>query len=170
MATDGKQIQRQRELSMIVMDLKAIWRMSDEFTAFDSDEACLMGVVDNYIGRHWRGELSLIWSYWVNVVVLSLILHFPYTKLEALLQKNNKYPEEMWWFFISSILYHIILAIVVCWQLIGVWRSAQHHITNTGRLHEARIYQVLCGFGWLGWALLMVNLFKVTKAFYEMEI
>ncbi len=81
----------------------------------------------NYFSRHWQGECSLTKSYWLNFIATGILLEF----LLAI------YPEELITstlhdFYIYIALYCITF-IVISWQTVGVWRSADNHIRKTKR-------------------------------------
>ena len=96
-----------------------------------------------YIGRHWRGELSLATSFWINVFLVDFILksaevisfvflHNPTTGTHVTIIHNP---------FVIMILYP--------WQIIGLWRSCEHHIETTGKRFWARTAQVLVALGFI---------------------
>jgi hypothetical protein len=96
-----------------------------------------------YIGRHWRGELSLATSFWINVVLIDFILksaelisaaflHNPLTGTHVTIIHNP---------FVIMILYP--------WQIIGLWRSSERHIETTGKRFWARTAQVLVVLGFI---------------------
>src|SRR5208282_6161526 len=96
----------------------------------------------NYIVRHWRGDLSLPVSYWINGWLLS-------TGYLAGTVSITSYPSP-------SIEYAVGLLIVIAlgfavqvWQLIGIWRSACKHTERRGRKIWACMAQVSVVFGWL---------------------
>ena len=96
----------------------------------------------NYIVQHWRGDLSLPVSYWVNGWLLGIGYMFG-TFLIA-------YQAS------SSIEYAIGLLIVIAlgcaievWQLIGIWRSASKHTERGGRKIWASLARVGVIFGWV---------------------
>ena len=78
----------------------------------------------NYFIRHWRGELSLPVSFWVNLVLLS-ILSIPVTQIVV------PYIQTLFSSVASIIIFRvlctIILIILAFWQPVGVWRSASRH-------------------------------------------
>ena len=77
----------------------------------------------NYFLRHWRGELSLPLSYWLNgilgtIVVTVLVLSFA----SALEDSENSFSFLIYW--LASI---AVVTSVTAWQLVGVWRSAERY-------------------------------------------
>lgn len=84
----------------------------------------------NYITRHWRGDLSLGVSYWVNLFLLTLVIQAAF-RLSAEMK------------FLGGLSYHqaaIALTAMVgasliigLWQLVGTWRSSDKHTARGGR-------------------------------------
>lgn len=78
----------------------------------------------SYIARHWRGEIALPVSYWVNNFLLTLFLVM-FVKAILLSESIVKTPKlamaicVMLWF---------LSAAVTLWQLVGTWRSATKYI------------------------------------------
>lgn len=91
----------------------------------------------NYLLRHWRGELSLGVSFWVNgwlgdipVVLLALG-----TALAA------RIPGWLDAAMIGGAASWAIAVLVSIWQLVGIWRSAGRHVGRGGRRLWARLAQ-----------------------------
>jgi hypothetical protein len=84
---------------------------------------------DSYFLRHWRGELSLGVSFWVNTLLGVIALIAIGTVLgEWVAQSQSNYSVAALWVTIWS----CAIAVLV-WQAVGVWRSAAHHVTATGK-------------------------------------
>ena len=74
-----------------------------------------------YIRRHWRGENSLAYAFWINFLIAVLLAH-------TILERFS--------FLGPGLLYHnlaILLAItlfpfLLVWSSVGVWRSARASI------------------------------------------
>src|SRR5438270_8294619 len=92
-----------------------------------------------YIARHWRGELSLPRSYWVNTVLLNVVV-FPLAIRIFGVAGLAVVHTNVWAGLAFVIAMYVCLLFwllpVTIWQLVGLWRSA----TN---------YQLQGGFG--GW-------------------
>jgi len=78
----------------------------------------------SYFARHWRGELSLPVSYWVNgffltVLILAIIQGIHWDELVA---------TSRLLFSTSAIIVWIVLAAASIWQLVGIWRSADNYL------------------------------------------
>jgi hypothetical protein len=89
-----------------------------------------------YIVRHWRGDLSLGISYWINGVLLSTIVAVPAVIMAS--ADITEYPRLILAGFASLFLLGILLSV---WQYVGIWRSAGRSM----RVLRRRLK-------WLSWA------------------
>jgi len=95
----------------------------------------------NYFVRHWRGELSLPVSYWVNGSLLGL--------LAAAIMVGVEEVAQDWSLQLASgvsILVMVLVLVQSLWAMVGSWRSAIQH-PHRGGSH-----------GWAGTAKVMVVL------------
>ncbi len=92
--------------------------------------------VSNFV-RHWRGELSLKRSFWIN----GLFLDFLFNSAWALSGGPGLY---IYLFFTSTahsgmgslgvqVAYVSLSALFAVWQFVGIWRAAFRHIKETGK-------------------------------------
>jgi RDD family len=79
----------------------------------------------NYFVRHWRGELSLPVSYWVNGAVLGFAGGFAIGFLNAFIYRGSEGRPLLWLSSLVAIWLGLIL--LTAWQSVGVWRSANHY-------------------------------------------
>ena len=79
----------------------------------------------NYFARHWRGELSLPLSYWVNGAVFGCACAFAIGFLNAFIYRGNEGRPLLWLSSLVAIWLGLIL--LTAWQSVGVWRSANHY-------------------------------------------
>jgi hypothetical protein len=89
------------------------------------------GEGSSYITRHWRGELSLPVSYWVNNTLLSIAL------MALLLSAPwRQFVEKSPRLYSAAIVgVWILLFVVTLWQAVGTWRSANTYVgAGKGRL------------------------------------
>lgn len=123
----------------------------------------------SYIGRHWRGEHSLARSYWVNAVLVSLVLQLAVTLAEDSLAELR----------IETSLYVALiliasLALITVWQLVGVWRSATNSALRTGRFLWPNVAKGIVILGGLGGAFAVatatVDISNVWKALRDVDI
>lgn len=82
----------------------------------------------DYLRAHWRGELSLGVSYWINGSLITLLYLGAVTLFEPMFEQ---------WSIVTVIWVVVPLTIgeitLVVWQLVGIWRSATNSATKTGR-------------------------------------
>jgi ATP-dependent protease ClpP protease subunit len=76
----------------------------------------------NWFIRHWRGELSLVRSYWLNTFCVNLIIYIAFFIMEKA-KFVEEYPYQS--FFLIFATFGI-----ACWQLVGLWRSATKYLDN----------------------------------------
>lgn len=81
----------------------------------------------NYLLRHWRGELTLPVSYWLNG---SLILTGATLFSSAILAAMGNASLQS--IAIASILQHVFALSLWVWSSVGIWRSAGKHATRGG--------------------------------------
>lgn len=99
----------------------------------------------NYIHRHWRGELSLAVSFWVNVTLLNIfdILIFWAIGASATYLSPVTYARAfIAWAFIA-------ICIIYPWQLVGLWRCCGNHVEKKVNVGWARAAQTLVVIGLL---------------------
>ena len=106
-----------------------------------------------YIRKHWRGELSLAVSFWINLVLLNLIKLL----FEKLLSYNELMENPVIFARVAIIYAAFCYIIVYPWQIIGLWRSCNHHIEQSGKRFWALTSQ---GFVIVGFILTIVLLRK----------
>ncbi len=80
----------------------------------------------NYFVRHWRGELSLPVSYWVNGILALLITTALFMGAAIALDDISTWSSIAYWSFAS-----VVYIIACSWQIVGTWRSAdRRNATN----------------------------------------
>jgi hypothetical protein len=102
----------------------------------------LEGERSSYITRHWKGELSLPVSYWVNNTVLSIAI------MALLLTAPwREFVEKSPRVYSAAIVgVWVLLLLVTLWQAIGTWRSADAYVRAgkpTFWAHAARIALII---------------------------
>ncbi|WP_213086221.1 RDD family protein [Roseateles sp. DAIF2] len=85
----------------------------------------------SYIGRHWRGELSLAQSYWVNNVLLSVPLALA---LSALMTWISMKGEALQAGSIAVLIGWPLIVVVSLWCIVGAWRAASAYLRENGSL------------------------------------
>jgi hypothetical protein len=79
----------------------------------------------NYLARHWRGELSLPVSYWLNGVLGGIAIAVVIAGLGAVIAEQNDAQPLTWLTAIGAIWLCVLL--FTTWQAVGVWRSATRY-------------------------------------------
>ncbi len=97
----------------------------------------------SYIRKHWRGELLLSVSFWINVFLLNIVIWL----LDALLANNGIIENPVILARAAIIFGAFVFLIVYPWQIIGLWRSCKRHIEIYGKYFWARTAQVLVVLG-----------------------
>lgn len=123
---------------------------SNETTSNDTTNT--KSTSSNYFVKHWRGELPLGISYWVNNVLFNLILYF----LATIIDNNLDFTEDNFQHFIPLILWGIII-IYTPWVLVGLWRSASNHIKKYDKHFWANIVKFLVVIGAIQFITIMIN-------------
>jgi len=100
----------------------------------------------NFVARHWRGELPLWASYWLVVWLGNIVFAVVGVLIAKGLKAESGYnPLNI---FAIIALTWTSMALVVSWQLVGVWRSANNYAqarasvgqrTFWGRLAQAAV-------------------------------
>ena len=90
----------------------------------------------NYIGKHWRGELSLGMAFGVNV----LLLNFTIASLGIFIDLNF-HPITISRYVIAQ--NSVSFLIIYPWQFVGLWRTCNRSIADNKNLIVARIFKVL---------------------------
>jgi hypothetical protein len=110
----------------------------------------------SYIARHWRGELSLPRSYWINAVLLNIAFRFAITLLAeigmAVLHTN------VWAGLAVTVAAYALMMlwlVVGIWQLVGLWRSATYYV---GWPVWAGIVKLQVILGWLAYLILIATI------------
>jgi hypothetical protein len=108
---------------------------------------------DAYIWRHWRGELPLPVSYWVNGILLSLLV----AALASWLSAAADFPSApRLWSLLAILLWTVALAGTV-WQVVGVWRAAGEHVAAGGAVRWALAARIAVVLGAIQLLLLLVT-------------
>jgi hypothetical protein len=85
----------------------------------------------NYFVRHWHGDLSLAVSFWINGFLLGLVLIAVALVPIIYLERN---PQDANLTILALGVLFIVAGIILgIWQLVGIWRSASHHVLRGGR-------------------------------------
>jgi hypothetical protein len=107
----------------------------------------------SYFIRHWRGQLSLPVSYWINSVLGTVSVVFVSALVGALVQPTESLLT--WVFLIFTV--WIFAIVVTVWQLVGVWRSAGNHKSRGGSSFWAGAARFMVCLGFLSLAGTLFN-------------
>ena len=104
--------------------------------------------MSTYIGRHWRGENSLAYAFWVNCILGNIairVIAYVLSDLVVPAMSQDDVSQLEGLFYAAQIAF-------IAWALVGVWRSAEHVIavarhTQPPRFafwaHAARVWVIL---------------------------
>tara|TARA_B100000315_G_scaffold236680_1_gene252724 strand:- start:830 stop:2362 length:1533 start_codon:yes stop_codon:yes gene_type:complete len=118
----------------------------------------------SFIARHWKGELSLATSFWINLFLLNIVITVIYITIETLFEKNQFDPRLS---FLLFFIMNIALIIIYPWQLVGTWRAANNHVQQTQRSFWAGWAKVLLVIGLLGTIARAPDIYSQTKEFWN---
>lgn len=99
-----------------------------------------------YFAKHWQGKHSLSKSYWINYWLLSVI----FTAGLAIWTVSAENLNPVTYSRLSLGLIVVVYLIIYPWQIIGLWRSANNTIINTGKTFWPRVVKFLIIIGLLG--------------------
>jgi len=95
-----------------------------------------------YIQKHWKGELSLRVSFWVNFCFLSILINYMGNNFHVLLPQNNPLVFSQF-----KIIWAIFLLLAFYpWQLIGLWRASSRQIQSKKNVSGANAVKGIIGF------------------------
>ncbi len=107
----------------------------------------------SYVGEHWRGELSLPVSYFINGflgTVAATVIVFAISETVS----ENYAP---WPGFLAFVGVWGVLLLVSLWQMVGIWRSANNHPKHGGRVFWAGVAKFMVIIGVLQTALVVAQ-------------
>ncbi|MBM4221295.1 MAG: hypothetical protein FJ170_05040, partial [Gammaproteobacteria bacterium] len=94
----------------------------------------------SWIGRHWRGELHLGVSWWLNCVALTLLLYWlmPWIAHASGIAGGETASTH------TAMLGLVILqtGIIPLWQMVGLWQATDRRLRTSDRVFTARLGQV----------------------------
>lgn len=96
-----------------------------------------------YLKKHWRGELSLPISYWLNSFLANIFAFSIISIIVAYIEDTLK-PFLILLGLVS--IYSLLFAIIV-WQYIGTWRSAENRKERTSKKGWAIAAQIMIVLG-----------------------
>ncbi len=106
----------------------------------------------NYLVRHWRGELPLPVSYWVNGILGCLLVAILSGVVSAFDATGGLKAAAA-----AGILLYALTFAVSVWQIVGTWRSASNHAGRGGNAAWAGLAKLVLVLG-------AVNLVRLTAS------
>jgi len=119
----------------------------------------------SYFIRHWKGELSLAVSYWINIFLFSIAIRFGLIALASYIDEAQLYIRLL--FFVYFISFASFIFIIYPWQIIGTWRSANSHIKRTQKYLWAGLTKVAIVLGMLGTIGQMPDYFPQLREYWK---
>jgi len=107
----------------------------------------------NYFARHWRGELSLPVSYWVNGALGGLIAGFFVVAVGAVTHRQGEAQPLVWLISLCAVWLFIVGSAI--WQAVGIWRSATYYQQSGRRF-----------WGGVAKALMVLGALQVVVSFF----
>jgi hypothetical protein len=98
----------------------------------------------NYFARHWRGELSLPVSYWLNGILAALAMYTAAFSFEAFIEAAKVQAGAA--MALGLVCFLVATSIVLAWQMVGIWRSATRHAAK-GKIFWAGAAKVMVLLG-----------------------
>lgn len=95
----------------------------------------------NYFVRHWRGELSLPVSYWINGSLIGAVMVVLGQILRTFDHWSLRTTASVWLAFLS------VLLVLTVWSTVGIMRSAPRHVERGGSAVWASAAQVVTILG-----------------------
>jgi|GEM_PF-1444589 len=127
-----------------VQELRARFDARKRTSALSGECLDLQNVKKGYLARHWRGELSLPVSYWVNGVLLGILLAVLLRLLTGWLPSTAVPLTALAWL---SLLMAAAFVVISVWGQVGIWRSAGLHAGRGGDGAWAVAARVIVIFG-----------------------
>lgn len=100
----------------------------------------------NFLVKHWRGDYSLGFSYWVIGSLLTVIV----ARITAAIGSSSDLPEFGSRSSGAAILvFYGFVVVLTLWQLVGVWRSADKYSQRGGKAFWAELAQMMVALSFL---------------------
>lgn len=122
-----------------------------------------------YLIKHWKGELSLARSFWINFVLFNIL----FTVQIAIYFGIIKYcviSLLIPYFLLTafSYLFIVIALIITVWQITGIWRCCLNYI-KLGKKIQALIVMVIIELSIILTILTVISNYKITRATIKKE-
>jgi len=121
----------------------------------------------SYFFRHWKGELSLAVSYWINIFLLSIAIRFGLIAFATYVDQAQQNIRVLFFAFFVS--FASFIFIIYPWQIIGTWRSANSHIKRTKKYLWAVVTKIAIVLGMMGTIGQMPNYYPQLKEYWKIS-
>ena len=102
----------------------------------------------NYFIRHWRGDLSLPVSYWINGFLANIVAYFCVFLIAGTAKfTSGDYSYLVYWLSVIP-----IITLIVIWQTVGIWRSSDRYSREESRWFWPAVAKLMVIFGVLNLA------------------
>jgi hypothetical protein len=115
----------------------------------------------SYIGRHWRGNLSLAQTYWLNGFLTNIAL----AALGGLFLVLEQTGRSLRLIAAGFIVYGLLFLVIRTWTLVGIWRSAGRHAARGGTAGWGTVARVMVVLGILATIAQMPSLGLQAKEY-----
>ena len=103
----------------------------------------------NYFSDHWRGNLSLPLSYWINGSLVTGVTTGLIFAVQAQLRESSFSLQLASAVTVASVAFGVA---VWLWGAVGIWRSASKHVSRGGKAFWAGTAQAMVVIGALNGA------------------
>ena len=103
----------------------------------------------NYFVRHWRGDFSLGIAYWINGAILAGVVPAALIAAVNLMVKGSYSLRTTAFASLGVLLFSVIAWL---WSIVGIWRSANHHVARGGSSRWASAARLMVVLGIIGMA------------------
>ena len=100
----------------------------------------------NWVARHFRGDLPLAASYWINSIVVGILIYVAGLAI-ATAVRRYEYAYSLTAGFFG---YWIVIFILQIWLWVGIWRSSNRHISTNKRYFWATAAKIMVCISVLG--------------------
>jgi hypothetical protein len=108
----------------------------------------------SFVTRHWRGDLSVGRSYWINGVLIGILVFALSSGVVAGLSVGVTDRTVL----VAALLVLIIVTFAITlWQFVGIWRSAGRHVGRGGKRTWAILARIAVVVGGLFALAFLVN-------------
>jgi hypothetical protein len=119
----------------------------------------------SYYFRHWKGELGLAVSYWINIFLLSIAIRFGLIALASYIDQAQQNIRLL--FFVYFLSFASFIFIIYPWQIVGTWRSANSHIQRTKKYFWAIVTKIAIVLGIIGTLGQLPNYFPQLQEYWK---